>query len=134
MLERLDVTGEQSSAVLSDGDNAAISADRAEIAELKDMWDKQEIRTTEYRQMRRAVEDRIRKIQDKTIVRPAAEVLEGMTGPGARTTWEAHEKAGDHERLNAVLRFLFAAVRIGESRAPAGTFDYGRIAIEQNQV
>lgn len=38
------------------------------------------------------------------------------------------------ERLNAVLRFLFAAIRIGESRAPSGKFDYGRIEIEQNAM
>jgi hypothetical protein len=38
------------------------------------------------------------------------------------------------ERLNAVLRFLFAAIRIGESTAPAGRFDYGRIEIEQNKL
>jgi hypothetical protein len=39
-----------------------------------------------------------------------------------------------HERLNAVLRFLFAAIRIGESRTPHGKFDYGRIEIEQNAI
>jgi site-specific DNA recombinase len=134
LLERLDVTGRLASAILSDDDTAAIAADRAEIAELKDMWDRQEIRTTEYRQMRKTVEDRIRKIQARTVIRPAAEVLDGMTGSGARPTWEAHENAGDHERLNAIMRFLFAAVRIRESHAPAGVFDYGRIDIEQNQI
>lgn len=84
--------------------------------------------------MRKKVEDRISKIQDKTIVRPAAEVLDGITGHDARATWEALEDAGNYERLNAVLRFLFAAIRIGESRAPAGLFDYGRISIEQNPI
>ena len=134
LLERLDVTGQEAAAVLSDEDNAAIDADRAELAVLKEMWDSQEIKTSEYRQMRKAVEDRIKRIQAKTIVRPAAEVLEGMTGPGTRATWEAHEQAGNWERLNAVLRFLFAAVKVGESRAPGGRFDYGRIEIEQNQL
>jgi hypothetical protein len=98
------------------------------------MWDAREITTSEYRAMRKTVEDRIRKIEAKTIIRPAVEVLEGMTGPGARRTWEVHEKAGDLERLNAVLRFLFAAIRIGESTAPGGRFDYGRIDIEQNKL
>jgi site-specific DNA recombinase len=134
LLTRLDVSGQESSAVLSDPDSAAIAADRRELAELKDMWDHQEIVTSEYRQMRKTVEDRIQKIQAKTIVRPAAEILEGMTGPGARATWEAHEKAGHQERLNAVLRFLFAAVRIGESAAPRWRTDYGRIDIEQNPI
>ena len=36
------------------------------------------------------------------------------------------------ERLNAVLRFLFAAVIIDEHRAPRGSFDYSRIDIEPN--
>jgi hypothetical protein len=134
LLEQLSVVGGQSAAVLSAEDHAAIEADRAEIAELKDMWDRQEIRTAEYRQMRKVVEDRIRKIEAKTVIRPAAEVLEGMTGQNARAAWEALEKAGNYERLNAVLRFLFAAIRIGESRAPSGKFDYGRIEIEQNAI
>jgi site-specific DNA recombinase len=134
LLERLDVSGQHAAATLSEADSAAIDADRREVAELKDMWDAQEIRTTEYRAMRKTVEDRIKKVQAKTIVRPAAEVLEGMTGPGARPNWEAHEKAEDWERLNAILRFLFAAVRISESNAPAWRFDYGRINIEQNDI
>jgi site-specific DNA recombinase len=132
LLERLDVTGAVSAAVLSDADNAAIDADSAELTELKAMWDAREITTSEYREMRKRVDDRIRKIEAKTVIRPAVEVLEGMTGPDARKTWEAHEKAGNRERLNAVLRFLFAAIRIGESTAKNGTFDYGRIEIEQN--
>ncbi len=134
LLERLDVTGRETASVLSDADAAAIRADRAELAELKAMWDNQEIKTAEYRQMRKTVEDRIGRIEARTIVRPAAEVLEGMTGQGARATWDAHEKAGNQARLNAVLRFLFAAVRIDENRSPRGTFDYGRVEIEQNEL
>jgi site-specific DNA recombinase len=134
LLERLDVSGAQSAVPLSAADSEVIAADRRELAELKDMWDNQEIGTSEYRQMRKTVEARIRKIEAKTIVRPTAEVLEGMTGTDARATWDAHEKASDFERLNAVLRFLFAAVRISESQAPRWRFDYGRIDIEQNQI
>jgi site-specific DNA recombinase len=85
--------------------------------------------------MRKIVETRIRKIEAKTVIRPAAKVLEGMTGPNARKTWDALENAGDLEGLNAVLRFLFAAIRIGESANPVGgAFDYGRIEIEQNDL
>lgn len=62
--------------------------------------------------MRKTVEDHIRKVESKTVIRPAVEVLDGITGPDARKTWETHEKAGDTERLNAVLRFLFAAIRM----------------------
>ena len=134
LLERLDVSGAVSASVLSDADNAAIDADQAELAELKAMWDAREITTGEYREMRKTVEDRIRKVEFKSVIRPAVEVLDGMTGPDARKTWETHEKAGDTERLNAVLRFLFAAIRIGESTGCNGVFDYGRIEIEQNAL
>ena len=134
LLERLDVTGAATTAMLTDDDKAAIEADQAEIAELKAMWDAQEIKTQEYRAMRKKVQHRIDKRQAKTIIRPGVEVLDGMTGPGARKTWDAHEQAGNLERLNAVLRFLFAAIRLDESRAANGSFDYGRIHIEQNDL
>ena len=134
LLERLDVTGAATTAMLTDDDKAAIEADQAEIAELKAMWDAQEIKTQEYRAMRKKVQDRIDKRQAKTIIRPGVEVLDGMTGPDARKTWDAHEQAGNCERLNAVLRFLFAAIRLDESRAANGSFDYGRIHIEQNDL
>lgn len=38
------------------------------------------------------------------------------------------------ERLNAVLRFLFAAVIIDEHRGKRGSFDYSRIEIEPNPL
>jgi site-specific DNA recombinase len=38
------------------------------------------------------------------------------------------------ERLNAVLRFLFAAVIIDEHRVPRGAFDYSCIEIEPNPL
>ena len=121
-------------ALLTEDDKAAIEADQAELAELKAMWDAREIKTHEYRAMRKKVQDRIGKLQAKTVIRPGVEVLEGMTGPHARATWDAHQQGGNLERLNAVLRFLFAAIRINESCAGNGSFDYGRIHIEQNQL
>jgi Recombinase len=66
------------------------------------------------------------------IARRAVEVLEGMTGPHARATWTRLQADGERDRLNAVLRFLFAAVVIDESKTKIGTFDYSRISIEQN--
>jgi site-specific DNA recombinase len=135
LLERLDVTGQEASAMsLSPEDNAAIEADRGEIAELKEAWDNQEISTAEYREMRKAVEKRIKKVEAKTIVRPAAEVLEGLTGPDARARWKALEDAKNSERMNAVFRFLFAAVRIDGPGKGGPKFDYGRISIEQNDL
>jgi hypothetical protein len=51
------------------------------------------------------------------------------TGPGAAAAW------GDltTERKAAVLRFLFAAIRINTGRRGRG-FDYDRIDIEQNPL
>jgi site-specific DNA recombinase len=110
LLTHLDVSGAPSAATaLSTTDETAISADEAELAELKDMWASREISTREYRQMRKTVEDRITTLRRKTIVRPTVEVLAGLVGPDARTAWDRLADSGDVERLNAVLRFLFAA-------------------------
>lgn len=135
LLTRLDVRGAPSaSTALPAADEAAISADEAELAELKDMWTSREISTREYRQMRKTIEDRISALRRKTIVRPTAEVLAGLVGPDARAAWNQLVDRHEVERLNAVLRFLFAAVIIDEHRAPRGTFDYSRIDIEPNPL
>jgi hypothetical protein len=84
--------------------------------------------------MRNTVEDRITTLRRKTIVRPTVEVLTGLVGPDARAAWDQLADRGDVERLNAVLRFLFAAVIIDEHRAQRGTFDYSRIEIEPNPL
>ena len=42
--------------------------------------------------------------------------------------------SSDGQRMNAVLRFLFAAVIIDEHRGQRGTFDYSRIDIEPNPL
>jgi site-specific DNA recombinase len=119
---------------LSEADQAAVAADEAELVELKEMWQARELSTREYRQMRRVVEERVKKLQRKTVVRPAAEVLDGMVGPGARAAWDRLQAAGDYPRMNAVLRFLFAAVLVDESHARTGEFDYSRIEIEPNPL
>ncbi|MCA1673741.1 MAG: recombinase family protein, partial [Actinobacteria bacterium] len=59
LLTTLTVSGPQATVSLSEVEQAAISADEAELAELKDMWHARELSTREYRQMRRIVEDRI---------------------------------------------------------------------------
>jgi hypothetical protein len=80
------------------------------------MWSSRELSTREYRQMRKTVEDRIITLQRKTIVRPTVEVLAGLVGPDARACWDRLAAEGQGQRLNAVLRFLFAAVIIDEHR------------------
>jgi site-specific DNA recombinase len=135
LLTRLDVSGAPRAATaLSVAEQAAISADEVELAELKDMWTHREISTREYRQMRKTIEDRISALHRKTIVRPTAEVLTGLVGPDARTVWNQLADRGEVERLNAVLRFLFVAVIIDEHRGARGSFDYSRIDIEPNPL
>jgi hypothetical protein len=135
LLGGLDVTGAPTATLaLSETDEAAIRRDEAELAELKDMWDHRELSTREYRAMRKTIEDRITVLRRKTIVRPTVEVLCGLAGPGARAAWEALAASGDGQRMNAVLRFLFAAVIIDEHRGTPGTFDYSRIDIEPNPL
>ncbi|MGH3825103.1 MAG: hypothetical protein ACRDRA_20045 [Pseudonocardiaceae bacterium] len=98
------------------------------------MWTHREISTREYRQMRKTVEDRLDVLRRKTIVRPTVDVLTGLVGPHARTAWDALTASGDVQRLNAVLRFLVAAVIIDEHRGKRGSFDYSRIDIEPNPL
>src|SRR6185369_2275333 len=45
LLTRLDPTGQEATATLSEGDRAAIDADRVELAELKAMWEARELPT-----------------------------------------------------------------------------------------
>ncbi len=135
LLETLDVSGAPATATLtSPADDDAVSKDLAELAELREMWDAREITTKEYREMRRSVEARIKKARARTVIRPAVEVLDGMVGPDAAQAWQARYDAGDFDRLNAILRFLFAAVRIGESTAGPFRLDFDRVSIERNEL
>ena len=135
LLETLDVSGAPSTATLtSPTDDEAVSKDLAELAELREMWDAREITTKEYREMRRSVEARIKKARARTVIRPAVEVLDGMVGPDAAQSWQARYDAGDFDRLNAIVRFLFAAVRIGESTARPFRLDFDRVTIERNEL
>ena len=134
LLEKLDITGQAAATTLSPADVQAIADDREQLAELNTMWAKKEITTSELKKMKKVIEDRMVATQRKIIVRPAAEVLRGMVGPDARASWEALEKAGNYERLNALFRFLFAAVRIDESTTRGRRIDYGRISIEPNPL
>jgi site-specific DNA recombinase len=135
LLETLDVSGAPSTATLmSPADDEAVSKDLEELAELREMWDARELTTKEYREMRRSVEVRIKKVRARTVVRPAVEVLEGMVGPDAAQAWQASYDAGDFDRLNAIVRFLFAAVRIGESTAGPFRLDFERVSIERNEL
>ncbi|MGW2392150.1 recombinase family protein [Streptomyces lydicamycinicus] len=134
LLERLDLTEVPSPSSLSEEDQAAIDADRQELDDLKDMWESQELKTREYREMRKTVEARIAEVERKRVVRPTAEVLQGLVGSAARESWKALEEAENYQRMNAVMRFLFAAVKIKEATKKGRQFDYGRLDIEQNPI
>ncbi|MGH3905931.1 MAG: recombinase family protein [Pseudonocardiaceae bacterium] len=135
LLTGLDVPEAPAAAtVLSPGDEAAIAADEQELAELKDMWNHRELSTREYRQMRKTVDERVSTLHRKTMVRPTGEVLAGLVGPHARAAWDELAASGDGERMNAVLRFLFAAVIIDEHQGKRGRFNYDRIDIEPNPL
>ncbi|MEU1630793.1 recombinase family protein [Streptomyces sp. NPDC020096] len=133
-LEKLEVTGATTAPELSADNIAAIEEDERELEELKAMWDAREIKTREYREMRKTIEERISSVQRKLVVRPTVEVLKGLVGPHAHASWKALEKAGEHERMNAVLRFLFAAIIIDASSTRGRTFDYGRVDIDPNPL
>jgi site-specific DNA recombinase len=103
LLTHLDVSGAPRAATaLSSTDEVAISADEAEVAELKDMWTSREISTREYRQMRKTVEERISTLRRKTIMCPTIKALSGgLVGPDARTAWDRLAARG---RLNGSMR------------------------------
>lgn len=84
--------------------------------------------------MRKTVEDHIATLRRKTVVRPTVEVLADLVGLNARTSWDQLVASSDGQRMNAVLRFLFAAVIIDEHRGQRGTFDYSRIDFEPNSL
>jgi DNA invertase Pin-like site-specific DNA recombinase len=132
MLTRLDITGREAAAVLGTEEADAIEADQEQLAEAARMWARKEITKAEFDIMRKEINERIKAAQRKAVVRPAAEVLEGMTGPGAEQAWRALEKAEDYERINALFRFLFAAIRIKDSSTRGRKVDYSRIDIEPN--
>ncbi|MGH7106223.1 MAG: recombinase family protein, partial [Acetobacteraceae bacterium] len=127
LLERLSPNGQLTEAVSTEADEGAIKAARAELDLAKKMWDNEEITLFEYREIKKRLEQRIKKHQPTTITRPTAEMLKGLTGPNARPRWKQLEEAEDHARMNAVLRYLFAAVVIDETSAGRGVFDYSRI-------
>lgn len=112
-----------------DADQAEIAEDEQRLAELKAEWIAKEITTAEYKEMSAPVKARLAKAQRATVVRPLT-ALEGITtGPGAAAAWQDLSI----ERKAAVLRFLFAAIRINTGR-PGRGFDYDRIDIEQNPL
>ena len=133
VLENLELRDDTPTTVMSDTDRAAVQEAHGELAVLKEMWKARELPTVEYREMRAVVEARLTRLQARTVIRPTAQILNGITGENARPAWQAMTDNDEGERQNAILRFLFAAVIIGPSATP-GRFDYSRIEIEPNPL
>ncbi|CAJ61573.1 MULTISPECIES: recombinase family protein [Frankia] len=130
LLETLDLTGAANVVLsLSQAAQEAISKAEQDIRDLRVMWQNKEITTVEFREMRATREKEIRTARGSTRRRPAGKVLDGMAGPNARASWTRLEQAQDYERMNAILRFLFATVTIGEWTHVSRTFEYTRISI-----
>jgi hypothetical protein len=131
LLTKLTVSGELATTSLPDSAAVAVEADQQQLEELNEMWTAKELSTAEYRKMRKEIQTRLARAQRRTVVRPM-KLLEGLTGPNARTAWYADDMTD--ERRNAVLRFLFSGVVIQGSHQPNGVFDWERISIEQNPL
>jgi len=135
LLTELDVTGRKTAAlVLSATASAEIEQAAAEIEQLRTAWKARDIKTHEFVEMRRELESRITRAQGRVTRRPTIAILEGITGPGAAAAWAQMRERGEYERMNAILRFLFAAVRIGPATKTGRGFDYGRLDIEPNDL
>lgn len=68
------------------------------------------------------------------IDRPTGEVLGSVIGPNARPEWMKLEDAEDFARMNAIIRYVIAEVRIGENTTGRGVFDYSRVEIKRNPI
>ncbi|WP_458086949.1 recombinase family protein [Streptomyces malaysiensis] len=133
VLKKLDLSGRTPAATsMSEADAQAHGDDEEQLKELNEMWTAKEISTPEYRSMRKTIEARMNKRQRKMVQRPI-EVLEGIAGPHAAANWRRLEEAEDYARMNAVFRFLFAAVIIHPT-ASRNSFNPDRIEIEPNPL
>jgi site-specific DNA recombinase len=121
VLENLHITTATPTTAMSDTDRAAVQTTKTELAELKEMWTAQELSTREYRQMRTVLDERLSALQARTVIRPTASILKGITGPDARTAWQDLGDTGQGDRQNAILRFLFAAVITARTPPQAGS-------------
>lgn len=110
-----------------------IAEDEQQLRDLHDMWISKEISSAEYRQDRQVIQARIRENEKATVVKiKKTSAIAELIGPNAKSSWA--KLSG--ERKNAVLRFLFSAIIIGEGtveknhRGP----DFSRVEIEQNHL
>lgn len=130
LLEKLAVSPRRKSSAVVEAAEREIAEDELQLRDLHDMWLNKEIDSVEYRRDRRVIQARIRENERKTIVRTRSpEAIADLIGADARAKWK---KLSD-ERKNSVLRFLFAAVIIGQGTVSSAV-DFGRVEIEENEL
>ncbi|MFI6401438.1 recombinase family protein [Streptomyces sp. NPDC050548] len=135
VLTNLDTTGyEPAATTRPEADVLADEKDRAKLEELKQLWlTDDDFTTADFHAMRAVVLKRVKERQRKTVKRPVV-VLEGIAGPDAETNWQRLEEAEDYERMNAIYRFLFAAVIVRPPTRKGRGFDTGRVDIKPNPL
>ncbi|MDX3782490.1 recombinase family protein [Streptomyces europaeiscabiei] len=135
VLTKLDTSGyEPAATTRPEADVLADEKDRTKLAELKELWlNDDDFTTADFQSMRAPILKRMKERQRKTVKRPIA-VLEGIAGPDAEANWERLEEAEDHARMNAIYRFLFAAVVVRPPTRRGRGFDTDRVDIKPNPL
>jgi hypothetical protein len=129
ILEKLEIADPESTTSMPQAEREQVAADEAKLRELNTMWANSKVSTSEYLSMKKIIEERIKKAQKQTVVRPTGMIAD-LIGPDARAKW--HKQTD--ERKNASLRFLFNAILIDESTKPVGEFDFNRIKCDPNPM
>jgi site-specific DNA recombinase len=133
LLTKLAVNPKRPQTVTTVTAEREIAEDEQQLRDLHDMWLAKEITSADYRNDRRAIQARIRENEKKTVVKvKQTAAIADLIGPGAKATW----KTLSDERKNAVLRFLFSAVIIGEGSLSTypSSIDFSRVDIEENEL
>ena len=128
ILEHMPAAGPAAAPVAVPGVPGSTGQDVPRLDQLTEMRRTGRITAAEHDAQRAQLVKRIRAAQRAIVIRPM-DALDGViTGPGARFAWNGLTL----QRKAAVLRYLFAAIRIGPSTTSRGVFDYGRIHIVPN--
>ncbi|MGW0762891.1 recombinase family protein [Streptomyces sp. NPDC002814] len=135
VLTKLDTSGyEPATTTRPEAELIADEKDRAKLEELKQLWlNDDDFTTADFQSMRAPILKRMKERQRKTVKRPIA-VLEGIAGPDAEANWVQLEEAEDYARMNAIYRFLFAAVIVRPPKRKGRGFDTGRVDVEPNPL
>ncbi|MFF3410135.1 hypothetical protein ACFYW8_28855 [Streptomyces sp. NPDC002742] len=118
----------------AEADVVADERDRAKLQELKELWlNDDDFTTADFQAVRAPIIKRIKERQRRTVKRPIT-VLEGIAGPEAEANWTRLEEDEEHARMNAIYRFLFAAVIVRPPTLKGRVFDTDRVDIEPNPL